>query len=266
MTSSRFVVAGNTNSYHSYSLSEALDGIAAAGFGHVELSAVRGWTEHVPLESGSAELTRIRKLLASVGLTPVSLGGHSDLSTDEGVKLGQLALNLCGELEVSILITAAGREGGEQRFIDNIRQLAEDANRSGVRVAIEVAGDLAPTGKDAAALLDRIDHSNVFINYDTANVEYYGGIDARSDLQGIVDRIAHVHLKDKRGGRGVWDFPPIGQGHVDFKTILALLRDCNFDGPLSVEVEFLGEPWPPIDEVNRGMKASYEALGALGVL
>lgn len=37
--------------YHTYSLEEALEGIAAAGFHYVELSAVRGWTEHVPLEA-----------------------------------------------------------------------------------------------------------------------------------------------------------------------------------------------------------------------
>jgi sugar phosphate isomerase/epimerase len=48
------ILAGHTNSYHTYGLDEALEGIAQAGFKYVELSAVRGWTEHVPLEATDA--------------------------------------------------------------------------------------------------------------------------------------------------------------------------------------------------------------------
>ena len=33
-----------------------LEGIAAAGYRFVELTAVRGWTEHVPLEAGAKTL------------------------------------------------------------------------------------------------------------------------------------------------------------------------------------------------------------------
>src|SRR4051794_34378222 len=40
-------LGGHTNSYHTYGLAEALEGIAAAGYKYVELTAVRGWTEHV---------------------------------------------------------------------------------------------------------------------------------------------------------------------------------------------------------------------------
>ena len=37
-------LAGHTNTYHTYSFDEALGGIAEAGYRHVELSAVPGWT------------------------------------------------------------------------------------------------------------------------------------------------------------------------------------------------------------------------------
>src|SRR5205823_2137750 len=51
-------LAGHTNSYHTYSHDEALAGIAGAGFKHVELSAVPGWTEHVDLDADKGELRR----------------------------------------------------------------------------------------------------------------------------------------------------------------------------------------------------------------
>jgi hypothetical protein len=34
---------------------------------------------------------------------------------------------------------------------------------------------------------------------------------------------------------------------------------------MSVEIEFKGEPWPPLAEVNRSMKASYDKLASLGL-
>ena len=78
-------LGGHTNSYHTYSLEEALEGIAAAGFRFVELSAVGGWTEHVPLAADGVTLGKIQRMLNKLGLIPVSLSGHSDLTTQAGL-------------------------------------------------------------------------------------------------------------------------------------------------------------------------------------
>jgi L-ribulose-5-phosphate 3-epimerase len=59
------ILAGDTNSYHTYTLDDALEGIAKAGFKYVELSAVRGWTEHVPLEATAADIAEIKAKLAT---------------------------------------------------------------------------------------------------------------------------------------------------------------------------------------------------------
>ena len=92
-------------------------------------------------------------------------------------------------------------------------------------IALEIHGDLMATGARSAELLDRIGHPAVRVNYDTANVEHYGGVRAEDDLPAIADRVANVHLKDLRGGKGDWDFPAIGEGHVDFGRVLEILRE-----------------------------------------
>ena len=51
-------LAGHTNSYHTYSHDEALEGIAEAGYKAVELSAVPGWTEHVDLDADQGNRRR----------------------------------------------------------------------------------------------------------------------------------------------------------------------------------------------------------------
>ena len=74
-----------------------------------------------------------------------------------------------------------------------------------------------------------------------------------------------MHLKDTTGGKGNWNFPAIGSGTVDFARVLEILRDAGYDGPYSVELEFQGEPWPPLDEVTESMSRSYRHLSGLGL-
>ena len=60
-------------------------------------------------------------------------------------------------------------------------------------------------------MLARIGRGNVLINYDTANVEFYGGVMAVDDLPAAMPKLVHCHLTDKRGEGRLWDFPAIGE-------------------------------------------------------
>ncbi|NJN97144.1 MAG: sugar phosphate isomerase/epimerase [Anaerolineales bacterium] len=125
------ILAGHTNSYHTYNLDEALEGIAAAGFKYVELSAVRGWTEHVPLEATDAQLAEIQAKMDKLGLKASSLSGHSDLTSAGGVELGKKAVDLTQKLGLSIMCTAIGGHYSEDEnkaaFMGHIQDLADYA-------------------------------------------------------------------------------------------------------------------------------------------
>jgi L-ribulose-5-phosphate 3-epimerase len=261
------VLAAHTNSYHSYSFEQALAGIADAGYRWVELSAVPGWTEHVDVHGDARE---VRARLEHYGLAAASISGHSELGTPEGLEHGLAVVRWAAGFGLPIVNTAIGGHAhvaeSEAAFLANIGVLADAAAAAGLVLALEIHGDLMATGAQSAKLLDRIGHPAVKVNYDTANVEHYGGVSAVEDLPAIADRVANVHLKDTRGGRGGWDFPAIGEGHVDFGGVLAILRKAGYEGPYSVEVEFTGEPWPPLDEVTAAMKASRLELGRFGLV
>jgi L-ribulose-5-phosphate 3-epimerase len=258
-------LAGHTNSYHPYSAEQAYAGLAEAGYRAVELSAVPGWTEHVDVHGDPAA---VRAQLERHGLEAVSISGHSDLTTRDGLEHGLAAVAWADRYGLPIVNTAIGGhahvEESDAAFLANIGTLADAAGAAGLVVALEIHGDLMATGALSAALLDRIGHPAVKVNYDTANVEHYGGVRAEDDLPAIADRVANVHLKDMRGGKGDWDFPAIGSGHVDFARVLEILRGAGYDGPYAVEVEFDGQ-WPPLAEVTAAMRASREALEPLGL-
>jgi sugar phosphate isomerase/epimerase len=263
-------VAGHTNSYHTLDLDSALEGIRNAGFRHVELAAVRDWTEHVSLDSDAATLSALADTLPRLDLTVSALSGHSDLTTAEGLRRGVLALGLCERLGVKVMNTAIGGHGHVDEdldaFLANIGELADEAARRDITVALEVHGDLMATGRKAVAIIDRIGRDNVRINYDTGNCVYYGGVDPVTDVPGLAPYLAHCHLKDKRGGAGVWDFPALGDGELDLARVVDTLCAEGFDGPWSVEIEFSGEPWPASQEVHGAMRRSAEELHRIGLL
>ena len=254
-------LAGHTNSYHTYSHDEALQGIAEAGYSAVELSAVPGWTEHVDLDADQGEL---RRKLEGYGLEPVSLSAHSDLTTADGLAHGIKAVRWAADYGIPIVNTAVGghqsADENEAAFLANIGAMADEAERAGIAIGLEIHGDIMASGAVTLPLLEKIGRESVGINYDTANVVYYSGDTAVEDLPKVVDKLVHVHLKESKGGKGVWDFGEIGTGDVDFAGVLRILGDAGYDGPYSVEVEFSGEPWPPLAEVNAPARAIEEDL------
>ncbi len=72
--------------------------------------------------------------------------------------------------------------------------------------------------------------------------------------------LAHVHLKDKAGENQEWNFPGVGEGYIDFAAVLALLEGVGYTAPFSVEIEFQGEPWPPLAEVDRANNLDVLAI------
>src|SRR5260370_2651731 len=152
----------------------------------------------------------------------------------------------------------------EAAFLSNVGELADAAESAGVVVGLEIHGDIMASSDVTLPLIAKIGRDSVKVNYDTANVEFYSGDLAVDDLPKITGELAHMHLKDTTGGKGNWNFPAIGDGHVDFGRALGILDDAGYEGPLSVEIEFQGEPWPSLDDVNAAMRRSDQHPSAPG--
>jgi sugar phosphate isomerase/epimerase len=265
-------LAASTNSYHTHSLEDALAGIAAAGLRSVELASVPGWTEHVSRNADDEEIQTLKDLLARYDLTPVNLSGHSDLVTDEGVDEFRKALDLCRRLGIAYVTTSTGGHDAssagsldEQReaFLARIGGLADEAAADGITICLETHGGLLATGAISADLIRQIDKPNVGITYDPGNVIFYGDTRPEEDVTSAVEFIKTLHAKDQIGGVGKWHFPTIGTGEVDYPRILAALDAAGFDGPCAIEIEFQGDPFPSLDEVDRAMADSVRYLRPL---
>jgi sugar phosphate isomerase/epimerase len=89
------------------------------------------------------------------------------------------------------------------------------------------------------------------------------GLDPQDDIMDIVDYIAHVHIKDKLEGKGVWNFPAIGEGYIDFNNLFDVLYNNNFSGPFSFEIEFIKQGPKTPEEVDLALKKSVKYISQL---
>jgi|SRR5579862_4665223 len=254
---------GNTICFKPFSLNEALRGLSEAGFENVEIGAVKGYVEHIDPDRPS--VADVRAALARHGLRAVSLSGHSELHRRDGLERGRRVLAAAAELEATTMSTyTRGVETTDERraFIRHIRSLADESQEAGVRLCLETDGNLAANARLASALLTEIAHPWLALNYDPANAIVYSGVNVTEDLEHALPRLGHVHLKDKRGGKGVWDFPPLGEGELELDVVLRRLQAIGFTGPVSMEIEFNGR-WPSWDKclaaARRG-KAHWDRL------
>ena len=123
-------------------------------------------------------------------------------------------------------------------------------------LVLETHGKDHGTGRILADLVDRIGSERIKINYDTANVIFYGRTDPVRDLAACVQDVAYLHIKDKGGADDVWDFPAPGKGHVDFKGIFDVLKTAGNESPFSVEIEFTPEGPGSLEAVHQAVRDS----------
>ena len=263
-----WIQTGSTITFKPYPLEDALRGLAEVGFENVEIGAVKGFLEHLdPDDLSEVAVERTRALLAAHGQRCVSISGHAQLHTDEGLGRLRNVLRAAAGLGCLVVNTFTGdAETGEEvaEFLENARTLADEADAAGIRLCIETDSNLMPTAAVGLQILERIGRPSIGINYDPGNVVYYAGASPEDDLRHALPHLGHFHLKDKRGGKGVADFPPLGEGELDLPRMLRELAASGFAGPVSMEIEFTDYAWPSFEEcvaaARRG-KAYWDGLG-----
>jgi sugar phosphate isomerase/epimerase len=255
-------LVAHANTFHPFDFEEALRGVAAAGFANVELSAVPGWTPHINYASDDPD--RVRERVAEHGLTAVALSGHSDLTTPDGVRYAVEGIEWAAAYGLRLFTTAIGGHASAdedlERFLKGFAPVVEAAERLDVTVGLEVHGSLMASGALARPIVERIGSRRVGVKYDTGNCEYYGGVNAVSDFPVVADLVVNVDMKDHIGGVGVWNFPPPGEGAVDWGSLSQIFSSVGYAGPLTVEIEFVDETWPAYDQVVEALRTARRTL------
>ena len=258
------ILSASTNCYHGYPLDTCLDHIASAGFEYVEVLSLPPWAEDVPLKATDSMVAGFLDRVSAHGLRIFSLGGQADLGSDSGVENARSLLRLTVAMGLSAVGVGVGPLGpttydptvGEP-FYTRFPGLLDEASKIGVKtISIENRGPLIQTGAQAREAIERIGNDAVRILYDTANTVFFGGVRPEDEIDAVIPFMACMHLKDKAGASHAWDFPELGTGYLDLRKILSRCIDAGYAGPIVVELEFQGDPWPPLEEIDAALTRS----------
>ena len=131
-----------------------------------------------------------------------------------------------------------------------------DPNYPGVRAAVtEIARVLKSfgqnllfeTGQETPVVLLRlfedVGTGNLYVNLDPANLILYGKANPVDSLQVFGKYVRGVHAKDgfyPTNGRELGREVKVGEGLVNFPRLLKGLKECGFDGSLTIEREISG--------------------------
>lgn len=177
--------------------------------------------------------------LTKHGLKALSVQAACELETEDGVERFGSQIDVAVNLGVKFMFVSANTRGKDKSVCyERLRRMGEAAAAQGVTIVLETHPDLVTNGEVGRQTMAGVNHPNVRINWDTANVYHYNeGIDGIAELQKVIEFIGAVHLKDTSGKFKAWNFPAFGEGVVDFKEVFRLMNARGFYGPFTMEIE-----------------------------
>jgi sugar phosphate isomerase/epimerase len=194
------------------------------------------------LEVSVRPLDQLKELAAAaeaVGVQILTLAGSVNLDLEESIDAAIQTLEACHQLQVGIFFcSATGKELDREIHMARLRNLADEAKTRGVTISLETHPPFCQNADGMLQTMRELNHPNVRINLDTANIYYYNeGLCSATELERVIDVVASVHLKDTDGGFHSPNFPVLGEGIVDFPRIRGILEAASFAGPMTIELE-----------------------------
>jgi len=246
-----------TVSFRKYSLDEALERIARAGYEYVEPQATAPFCPHVDVEKDDPR--EFRRKVRDFGFKGASAlwAPHGAIIPDPlSVEYIKKAIRWAEEAEIPVVNAGDGWKPDEMRedealaiLKQRLKEILEEAEKCEVYLAIEPHGTFSLTAEGLKRIMALSTSEWLGINYDTANVhratyvETRGGAyswkmfgerqDEVATLSEVVDKVRHVHVKDVIGARCV----ALGKGEVNIEGCLRILKEHGYDGVISVETE-----------------------------
>ncbi len=264
------IIAVTTNCYHGYSIEEAIAGIKAAGFKYVELTAMKGWVEHVFPDQSFEKLLKVKDLLDEAGLIPMGMSGHVSLMDPEKLEDFVKNIRLAHFFGIKCIVTFVGEapqtESAEitnDRIVERIKVVLPYLEKYDMTMALEVQGRQS-SGASLKEIVELVGSDRVTMAYDTANAIFYGDVDVVQDLGTCLDQVGYIHIKEKAAGRQEWSFPALGQGYVPFPEVFAMVDEAGNDSPYIVEIEFTPAGPGSLQAVNQAVQDSADYLKAQG--
>ena len=254
----------HSSNFTDYSIEETVRILADLGYDAIELNletAEPHFRAHVTPDISAERRRSIVRTIASGGLRLSSLSPHRDMippderDRADAIQFVKNTIDLAADLGTDNIHIASGF------LIDNVsedvswgwmveagQRLVEYGRRRGIKVGLEAGvfpGLIVWNTATMLELIDRVGYNDFYVNFDPSHYQSAGDNAVRT-FQKLRERIVHVHAKDGRGTRQAFEFPPLGEGAVDWSGLARAMVETEYRGFIAVEYEahFLAKGYP----------------------
>ncbi|MCC6424293.1 MAG: sugar phosphate isomerase/epimerase [Phycisphaerales bacterium] len=254
-------LAFSTNAYTRFSLEQALEGIAAAGFTGVEVLAdvPHLWPDAVDAREVAAIRRRLERLKLQVSNVNAncSFGYWKDAPPEpyfepslispnlrhreDRIRLILKTLELAKELgSANISITSGRMLGGmppdraARQFIESIEPILDCADRLQMDVGVECEpGLFVEYVEELRQWIDRLNHPRLGANLDVGHCQVIGE-DIPQAIDRLRGRIWNLHVEDIPGRKHYHLVP--GHGTMNWPVLINALRAIEYNRFMTVEL------------------------------
>jgi L-ribulose-5-phosphate 3-epimerase len=288
-------IAGHTLGTPGMTVPEALHLFHEAGLDAAEIIWQDDYSAAIPESDSRALLKEIRRVAFSLGLeiaglTPYMSGYNSldDVEREGDLDRLRRCIDAAAELNCRHIRIYAGRylPGDRQHdekwmhLVESMQRAGQEAQQSGVILCVENHfNTMAVTAAETVALMKDVSSPGVGILYDQANLAFTHNEPYEEAIPMQAEWIQYVHVKDlifidpdktftadavarvKAEDRAIRS-RIVGEGVLDWPSILQQLKHHGYDGYLSLEYEYR---WHPQDlpEPRVGFKRGVETLNKM---
>jgi sugar phosphate isomerase/epimerase len=146
-----------------------------------------------------------------------------------------------------------------REVLEVTRQVCDHARANGQALHLETGQEPADT---LLKFIADVDRSNLFINFDPANMILYGSGEPIAALEQLGKFVRSIHCKDgtwaARPGQEWGAEVPLGEGDVGMENYLRTLYKIGYQGPLTIEREIPQEPERQKAEIGRAVRLLEE--------
>ena len=210
---------------------------------------------------------RVRDCVEKHGIKLSAFSSHSQLSKPEiAVEYLKQAARFAKECGVPVINTHEGHKQTwtteEEDFVlikYSITEALKVASRRGIKIGLEMHQTYSLIPEKYDRILNLVDSPFVGANFDTGNA-YLGGEDPIAWLERIKHCLVHMHAKDisveqsdaERGKvMGTAVGCACGDGVIDWKAVMAILRTIPQDIVLSVECGTLDQAARSVEHLRK---------------
>ena len=183
---------------------------------------------------------------AALACLATSLTYANPDDTEEVLRQTHERIDLTGDVGVSAMRVFGGQlpDGFGRRqaidlLVESLRSVADHAAQRGVTLCLETHDDWCDPAH-VAEVLGRVDHPAIGANWDAMHPVRSRIATIDESFETLKPWIRHLHVHD--GGESSM-FLPFGEGQIDHKRVIELLKTIDFEGYLSGE--WIG--WEPYE-------------------